>query len=384
MSIIGEAIILGSGGLSSYYTINDDSSDSTVQATQYVFKANPSIITGPHSIETSTGWSFSVSVDFICNNVWCSGISGSYTSLGGGIPTWGSISFTGIGGVYSWNDTNGSWADSVYKTIIIPNSQLGDNELVNWLNQNTSSQTATTVSVSTITRTITPHPSVPVIQNVKMYPVSQNSSYSILPDNGVSAFQSASINVNINDVYLSKIIDKTISGTYENSILTTIGNYAFYSCSNLMSVAFLNCTTIRGSAFRNCTSLTTASFSNCTTIGSYAFYSCSNLKTISFPECMAIDTAAFYYCSSLKTASFPKCSFIMKEAFRYCRCLTSLYLTSISICNLEGSTAFTSTPIGGYSTYAGAYGSIYVPSSLLTSYQTATNWSYFSSRFVGI
>jgi hypothetical protein len=45
------------------------------------------------------------------------------------------------------------------------------------------------------------------------------------------------------------------------------------------------------------------------------------------------------------------------------------------------SNAFSSTPIGGYGLGAG---SIYVPTSLLTSYQTATNWTYFSSRFVGI
>jgi hypothetical protein len=51
---------------------------------------------------------------------------------------------------------------------------------------------------------------------------------------------------------------------------------------------------------------------------------------------------------------------------------------------LYASNAFSSTPIGGYSTSAGTYGSIYVPTSLLTSYKNATNWTYFSSRFVGI
>ena len=59
-----------------------------------------------------------------------------------------------------------------------------------------------------------------------------------------------------------------------------------------------------------------------------------------------------------------------------------LYLTGSSLCKLSNSNAFSSTPIGGYSASAGTYGSIYVPASLLTSYQTATNWAYFSSRFV--
>jgi hypothetical protein len=55
-----------------------------------------------------------------------------------------------------------------------------------------------------------------------------------------------------------------------------------------------------------------------------------------------------------------------------------------SVCKLSHSNAFTSTPIGGYSASAGTYGSIYVPASLLTAYKTATNWTYFSSRFVGV
>jgi hypothetical protein len=70
--------------------------------------------------------------------------------------------------------------------------------------------------------------------------------------------------------------------------------------------------------------------------------------------------------------------------FKNCIYLKSLYLMGSSLCQLYSSNAFASTPIGGYSTYTSTYGSIYVPASLLTSYQTATNWTYFSSRFVGI
>lgn len=97
-----------------------------------------------------------------------------------------------------------------------------------------------------------------------------------------------------------------------------------------------------------------------------------------------IGSYAFAYCSSLTTASFPACTSISAYAFSKCYNLKSLYLTGSSLCNLSNSNAFSSTPIGGYSASAGTYGSIYVPASLLTSYQTATNWTYFSSRFVGI
>jgi hypothetical protein len=49
-----------------------------------------------------------------------------------------------------------------------------------------------------------------------------------------------------------------------------------------------------------------------------------------------------------------------------------------------GTNPFTSTPIGGYSAVAGQYGSVFVPASLLTAFQTATNWSSIASRIVGV
>ena len=98
----------------------------------------------------------------------------------------------------------------------------------------------------------------------------------------------------------------------------------------------------------------------------------------------SIGSYAFCRCNKLTTASFPVATYIGYSAFFKCYSLKSLYLTGSSLCKLSNSNAFSSTPIGGYSTSAGTYGSIYVPASLLTSYQTATNWTYFSSRFVGV
>ena len=121
-----------------------------------------------------------------------------------------------------------------------------------------------------------------------------------------------------------------------------------------------------------------------TTIGNYAFYYCSRLTTVSFPVASTIQYGAFSSCYALTTASFPAATTIGGYAFARCYNLKSLYLTGSSLCKLSNSNAFSSTPIGGYSASAGTYGSIYVPSSLLASYKTATNWTYFSSRFVAI
>lgn len=98
----------------------------------------------------------------------------------------------------------------------------------------------------------------------------------------------------------------------------------------------------------------------------------------------SVRTYAFGYCKQLENVSLPICSSIGSFAFAQCNLLTELRLMSTSVVTLVASNAFNSTPIGGYSVSAGQYGSVYVPASLLTSYQTATNWTYFSSRFVGV
>ena len=204
--------------------------------------------------------------------------------------------------------------------------------------------------------------------------------------------------------------DELITGelnNYENSRVTTIRPYAFYSYQLLTTVSFPNVTSIGSYAFGYCTSLTTVSFPVVTSIKSYAFYSCTSLTTINFPKATHIESYAFRYCYSLTAASFPVATIIGSNAFQYCSALTtasfpsamsigsyafrncynllSLYLLGSSVPTLTNISAFASTPISNYTTSTGGvYGSIYVPASLYSSYITATNWTRFSSRFVSV
>lgn len=186
----------------------------------------------------------------------------------------------------------------------------------------------------------------------------------------------------------------------------TIGSSAFESCSRLARINFPSCKSIGGSAFANCASLTSADFPVCTTMGSSAFYSCSRLASINFPACTAVGNSAFIRCSSLESVSLqsctqiglsafamcynlvtvvlPVCTMISRGAFYSCFNLISLYLPGSSLCSMGDLNAFNSTPISDYSASAGRYGSIYVPASMLTTYQTAYLWSWFSNRFVGL
>ena len=157
------------------------------------------------------------------------------------------------------------------------------------------------------------------------------------------------------------ILDKTITEIEDNT-LTSIGTYALYNCYGLTTVSFPACTDISTRAFAYCRNLTTADFPSCTDVGASAFANCHSLTTADFPVCVNIDA----------------------NAFATCRILSSLTLGASSVCTLANSNAFSSTPFAGYRAYFSGTPYIYVPSSLVAAYQSATNWTYFSSRFSSI
>lgn len=163
---------------------------------------------------------------------------------------------------------------------------------------------------------------------------------------------------------------------------TSIGNYAFNICSSLLEASFPQCTFIGSYAFQNCRNLLSINFPNCTIINDNAFYNCYSLSNISFPNCTSINSSAFYNCSALTVISFPNCISLNQYVFRYCINLSSFYFMGSSIPSITNYT-FTNTPLS-LSSYLGYFGSIYVPASLLASYQTAQYWSQYSSRMVGI
>ena len=120
------------------------------------------------------------------------------------------------------------------------------------------------------------------------------------------------------------------------------------------------------------------------TVYTGAFYNCTSLRSINMPQASVLQTYAFANCSALLEVSLPAMTNILSVAFSGCVNLISLYLMGSTRCVLSASTAFTSTPIGGYSDVAGRFGSIFVPASLYNAYITAASWSFFSSRFVSV
>lgn len=110
--------------------------------------------------------------------------------------------------------------------------------------------------------------------------------------------------------------------------LSSLGSYAFSSCSSITLVDLSQCinlTTIGAFIFQYCTSLTSVIFpSSLKTIAGYAFSGCSSLKSINFSNCpnlTDIERFAFENCSSIQEVDFSNnklLKFFSGGVFRNC------------------------------------------------------------------
>ena len=237
-------------------------------------------------------------------------------------------------------------------------------------------------------------------------------SYPLCSTLGDAAFLNCRM---LSDVYLplcTEIPDNCFAGCGFNSehsfitgAITSIGSSGFNGCMNLNSINLLQCSSIGAYAFHSCALLSvdaplintilentfdgniisTVNIPSCVIIGSYAFAGNYVLESVNAPLVTTIESYAFQSCRArLQTLSFPHLLSIRSGAFSDCWNLISLYLLGGTVCKLQNGSCFTSTPIGGYSTSAGQYGSVYVPSSLLATYKAASYWKTISARIVGI
>ena len=101
-------------------------------------------------------------------------------------------------------------------------------------------------------------------------------------------------------------------------------------------------------------------------LGNNVFYNCKKIKNLTFTRLYQLGTSCFYGCSSLETVDLGDLGAIPAQTFDGCTSLQSITLRKTgSICTLASTNAF--NLITNQVT-------VYVPSDLIASYQTATNW----------
>ena len=164
-------------------------------------------------------------------------------------------------------------------------------------------------------------------------------------------------------------------------------NGTFNSCYSLVSVYMPEVKEINNLTFRNCKLLSEIDVDGVYYIGSSVFEGCIGISKISLKKAESLGSNAFFGCSNLRKILTRNLINLSTDSpsqiFANCNSLESVYLLKNNVCVLYHTNIFDNTPMVN-SEYLGHYGSIYVPASLVSLYQTNSSWSHFRDRFVGL
>lgn len=165
------------------------------------------------------------------------------------------------------------------------------------------------------------------------------------------------------------------SGAVVLNSATKIEQGAFAS-SAITSVSGSAPTQVKAEAFRYCASLESINLPNVTkvSIANYAFANCGNLLELLLPKLSDISSSTYlcYGDSKLAIADLGVIGNMINNFFNGCTLLRKLVLRKTgSICTTNWASA---------AVFGGIYNNptestIYVPQSLISSYQAASNWS---------
>lgn len=147
-------------------------------------------------------------------------------------------------------------------------------------------------------------------------------------------------------------------------------NY-FLGFTSLVSVDLPNLTTMKDYTFSGCTSLTSTNLPKVTYVGAESYKNCA-VESLSFPKVATVYTQSFSGATNLKIVDFGVAvNFTRTFAFSNCNSFDTLILRGDTVSTLSNINNFD----GGAFASGKSGGTIYVPSALVESYKTATNWS---------
>lgn len=153
------------------------------------------------------------------------------------------------------------------------------------------------------------------------------------------------------------------------SSVTSIDQYGFFVCYGIKIVAFpRSITRLTNNAFKACYSLANVTIPSRLSIpGSNAFETCYSLTNVTIPSSVTnLQKYVFNGCYSLASVTIPSSvTTINNYAFQYCYGLSRIIFKRTSPATVSGGLAWNSVPTDC---------KIYVPSSALSAYKSATNY----------
>ena len=194
-------------------------------------------------------------------------------------------------------------------------------------------------------------------------------------------------NYGIADGMFEKTSITSFKAPYVTEVASSgVGYRAFAYCTSLVSVEIPllanNNSNNMSYCFGGCVNLEKLHLPSIKLTGGNFCEHCDKLSDVDFSELVQVSATAFRYCRSLAHIDLPKCERINTNGFNDCRVLTAIILRHSSVVELQHINAFTNTPLRGYG--GTNSGHIYVPSALISSYQTADNWSTMYANYPDI
>lgn len=197
--------------------------------------------------------------------------------------------------------------------------------------------------------------------------------------------------------YYRQLANGTLKEVYDDETVTL--STVFYK-ANVERVTFTKCTEIRESSstgpFQLCPKLSYVDFPELKIVGINAFaqtklltsvffpkvtnvrssaFTKSNVEMVNLPVCISLRSYCFNACGKLKEIKIPICSVIKAGAFSDCSVLEKIFLDGVTAVPTLETNVFAGTP---------ETLKIIVPDTLVDSFKTATNWSAYADRIIGV
>lgn len=210
----------------------------------------------------------------------------------------------------------------------------------------------------------------------KVVDITENGATEVTPDEG-KALSKVTVNVEVEqnaggDDALDKFLTRSITHIRSEALVELTSAGCFAEQTQLISADLPNLIRCHDKLFFNCKSLTSVNLPKANYIGANAHEGNTSLENIKYPSAATVYTASFRYANNLKTVEIGvTTNFARTGVFMGCDSFDTLILRGNEMSTLSSINNFD----GGAFAEDASGGTIYVPSALIESYKTATNWS---------